>query len=120
MTFLTNDFEYSLRIASTDLSYFANTSLFEGNVLRFRALAAFKLFDHALQEEGDLVQNFHLLIQAIESLQNAMNIYEGKDVVNEFEQNVYGLALTEYSLGYIYHRFCESLSDSKAAEITEF
>lgn len=55
MTFLTNDYEYSLRMSSTDFSYVANSSIFEGNALRFRALASSKLFEYALNEEGDLV-----------------------------------------------------------------
>ena len=44
-TYLTNDFEYSLRISTTDFSYVANTALFEGNILRFRALSNLKIFD---------------------------------------------------------------------------
>lgn len=44
-TFLCNDYEYSLKISEQDFSYVANTSLFEGNILRFRALASIKLFE---------------------------------------------------------------------------
>lgn len=60
-TFLCNDYEYSLRISQQDFSYIANTSLFEGNILRFRALASIKLFEFAESEKGDLIENFHLL-----------------------------------------------------------
>ena len=49
-TYLTNDFEYSLRIATTDFSCMTNTPLFEGNILRFRALSSLKLFEHSLEE----------------------------------------------------------------------
>ena len=42
--FLSRDFEYCLRICSTNFSYVANSSLFEGNILRFRALASEQLF----------------------------------------------------------------------------
>ena len=44
-TYLTHDYEYSLRISETDFSFIANTCLFEGNILRFRALASLKLFE---------------------------------------------------------------------------
>ena len=38
--FLSGDFESSLDICNTNFSNYANSSLFEGNLLRFRALAA--------------------------------------------------------------------------------
>ena len=39
-TYLSHDYEYSLRISIINWSYFANSCLFEGNILRFRALAS--------------------------------------------------------------------------------
>lgn len=48
-TYLTNDHEYSLRISTTDFSFIASTALFEGNILRFRALASLKLFEDGLK-----------------------------------------------------------------------
>ena len=51
-TYLLNDFEYSLRISTTDFSCMTNTPLFEGNILRFRALASLKLFENSLAEEN--------------------------------------------------------------------
>ena len=38
--FLSNDFEYSLKILEKDLSFVDNTTLFEANVLRYRSMAA--------------------------------------------------------------------------------
>lgn len=38
-TYLANDYEYCLRISMTDFSSNASSRLFEGNILRFRALA---------------------------------------------------------------------------------
>ena len=43
--YLMNEFEGSLRLSNTDLSSINNTPLFEGNMLRFRALASLKLFE---------------------------------------------------------------------------
>lgn len=37
--FLTQDFEYCAQITLKNFSFIENTSLFEGNMLRFRALA---------------------------------------------------------------------------------
>ena len=71
-TFLCNDYEYCLKISQQDFSYVANTPLFEANILRFRALASMRLFEFAQSEEGDLIENFNLLKQAIESLRNAL------------------------------------------------
>ena len=39
-TYLLNDFEHSLKISTTEFSNVANTTLFEANILRFRALAS--------------------------------------------------------------------------------
>ena len=49
-TYLTHDYEYSLRISGTDFSFIANTCLFEGNILRFRALASLKLFEEGFKD----------------------------------------------------------------------
>ena len=74
-TYLSNDYEYSLRISTTDFSYIANSSLFEGNILRFRALASLKLFELSdLQETEDkdrMRENFNFLTTAIASLENS-------------------------------------------------
>ena len=50
-TYLSHDFEYSLRISTTDFSFFVNSSIFESNVLRFRALASIEMFQNSLQED---------------------------------------------------------------------
>ena len=44
-TYFSNDYEFSLQISKTDFSHIAHSSLFEGNILRFRALASLKLFE---------------------------------------------------------------------------
>ena len=52
-TYLTNDFEYSLRISTTDFSYFTISPIFEGNILRFQALANMKLFEQGMLEREE-------------------------------------------------------------------
>ena len=54
-------------------------------------------------------ENFEYLTNAIASFENAHAIYEAKDEINQFNQNNYGLALSSYSLGYIYEAFAEEL-----------
>ena len=71
VSFLANDYQYSLKISSTDFSQQTNDALFEGNLLRYRALASLKLFEHAKAINGDHRQNFNLLTQAIDCLVNA-------------------------------------------------
>ena len=82
--FLTNDFEHSLLISTQNFASIANTCLFEGNILRFRALASLKLFENELADpsEEDQKENFTHLTKAIESLENAVEIFEAeKDLV---------------------------------------
>lgn len=119
-SFLAKEYEQSLHIASTDVSYVANTCLFESNILRYRALASFSLFRHALDEKGDFVENFKLLVQAIASLHNAVRIYEAIEFENVIEVSHYGLALSNYTLGYIHSQFAKELCDTRISHITEF
>ena len=106
--YLTNDFEYSLRISTQNFSSIANTCLFEGNILRFRALASLKLFEHGLEEQECYKrENFTYLTTAIDSLDNAMEIFKAEKELQEFDPNYYGVALSLYTLGYTYRTFAE-------------
>lgn len=68
-TYLTHEFEYSLQISVTDVSYLANSCLFESNILRFRALASLKLYEHVTYTNyTEQKQKFEYLTKAIESL----------------------------------------------------
>ena len=68
-TYLLNDFEHSLRISTTDFSFVENSALFEANILRFRALASLKLFQHCdLDNEENIREGYDYLIKAIESM----------------------------------------------------
>ena len=116
-TYLINDFEYSLRIATADVSFIANTPLFEGNILRLRALASIEIFRYEMgngkrEDAQNMQENFNYLMTAIASLENALIIYEAKEVMQEFEKNHYGMALTLYTLGYIYKTFAKELSQN--------
>ena len=102
--FLTNDLEYSLSISTSDFSYLANSSLFEGNILRFQSLASIKLFERAIEHENSY-ENFGFLAQAIDSAQNALTIYNPDDSMSSAQKNFHGTALTNYLLGYIYLTF---------------
>ena len=82
VSFLTNDYEYCLRIADTDFSFVDISALFEGNILRYRSLASLKLFEHAKKEPHDYAENFKLLVYAIDSLRNAQDIYNAKNDEN--------------------------------------
>ena len=108
--YLTNDFEYSLRISTQNFSSIANSCLFEGNILRFRALASLKLFEHGLEErEEDKQENFTYLTKAIDSLDNALEIFKAEKELREFDPNYYGVALSVYTLGYTYRAFAPYL-----------
>ena len=65
VTFLSHDYEECLLIAKNNFSYIANSALFEGNLLRFFAIASCKAFQHAIlddKSEENYVENFGLLI----------------------------------------------------------
>ena len=74
--FLSRDYEYCLRICSTNFSYVADTALFEGNILRFRALASEQLFSLmcANLEEKEVL-DYSALFDAIDSAKNSLQIY---------------------------------------------
>ena len=80
--FLSSDYEYCLRICQYNFSYVANTSIFEGNILRFKSLAAEQIFKHSLEREdsqdgdNDSNSNIRMLFYAIEAAQNAREIYD--------------------------------------------
>lgn len=67
-TLLCNDFDQSYKIASATHSAAVNNRLFESNVTRFHSLSCIKLFQHALDEGGALIDNFQILIEAIEAV----------------------------------------------------
>ena len=120
-SFLICDYEYCLRITQTDFSFVANSALFEGNLLRFRSIASLKLFEFAVDEDETFVENFDLIIQAIESAQNALDIYKAEDEeMMELEPNHYGIALAQYNLGYIYDHFGEHMADSRVKHLTRY
>ena len=110
-TYLMNDFEYSLRLSTNDFTSICTTSLFEGNIMRFRALASLKLFELGLEEDIEFMQsNFEYLTTAIASLQNALQIYKAENEARAYNPNYYGVALSAYSIGYTYEKYARDLS----------
>ena len=110
-TYLMNDFEYSLRLSTNDFSSICTTSLFEGNILRFRALASLKLYELGLEDDLEFMQsNFEYLTTAIASLENALQIYKAEKEARAYDQNHYGVALSAYSIGYTYETYSTDLS----------
>ena len=56
-----------------DFRPLAGSKLFLGNLYRFNALTAFKMFKHVYHlDESAFKDNFHLLIEALESAQLAL------------------------------------------------
>ena len=115
INYLTNDFEYCLRITQADLSFVANSAAFESNILRFRALASIKLFQFAVDEDDlAFVKNFGLLTQALSALQNALSIYKAEqEGMTNLRRNDYGVALSNFTIGHIYQRYADYLCDKR-------
>ena len=121
IAFLICDYEYCLRITQEDFSYIANSALFEGNLLRFRSITSLKLFESVVDEQEAFIENFDLIIQAIESAHNALSIYNTEDEeMQEMEPNQYGMALSNYTLGYIYYNFADQLCDYRIKHKIDF
>ena len=113
--FLSSDFEYCLRISMKNFSFIENSSLFEGNILRFRSLAAEQLYEHKSSvriSDQEIQVNLTNLFTALESAENALTIYTSRDKDETgLHNNIYGQALQEFQLGYLYKKYSKDLFD---------
>ena len=119
--FISGDYEYCLSICKHNFSFFTNTSLFEGNILRFKSLAAERLFQYNNaypnpQERSSFVdrsqqfKQMENLFLSIESAKNALEIYRDRISQGDPCPNHYGMALQQYQLGYLYDKYADILS----------
>ena len=96
--FLCQDYSYTRRICSTNFSYVANTSLFEGNILRINALASEQLYlaraSCKYLDDDERMQNIASLFAAIQSATNALDIYNCS--LKATSRNIYGYALQNF------------------------
>ena len=86
--FLKQDYEYCLKICSKDYSFEANMNVFEGNIVRLKALA----LEHSIQSQrfsnnrrktygkvsAPTNEEKETLLQAIEAVKNSLEIFEGE------------------------------------------
>ena len=117
-TFLSNDYEHCLKICETDFAYIANSHLFEGNILRFKALAHHEIYKISTARQhpsvyerdvtGDPVKLARMLTEAEEALLNAKEVFK-----LGIHQSSKGIALVEYHLGCLYKDHAEVFFDSK-------
>ena len=81
-TILFNDFGFSYRLATATQNKVTTGRLFKSNCMRFGSLSRIKLFQHALEEGGEVIENFKLLAEAISSIKESLKIYEVSDQQN--------------------------------------
>lgn len=137
--FLSGDYEYCLWICSHNFSYVANTSLFEGNILRFKSLAAEQLFLHmnlkelseaegssdflqvksAVKSTGSNYRELSNLFLAVESAHHALDVYRKGSLPGKQSPNYYGMALQHFQLGYLYEKYSEALSSDQARQLED-
>ena len=98
------DYEYCLTVCSTDFASRSHSTLFMGNILRFKSLASEHLYlllneEHEEEEkqEIDLNQRYKSLKVAIDSAKKALELYKGKE-----KRNLHGMALQLFQLGHLY------------------
>ena len=95
-SFLFNDYEICLELCETNFSPIANSNLFEGNLLRFKALTLEHLYLKHTDESKPFntirstYTNSNMLTRAKEALENALEIFQVG------MQNIKGKALTIY------------------------
>ena len=74
--FLQRDYDYCLHICETNFSQLNDITIFQGNMLRFKALAAEQLFHHKTIDLGDKsFENSKLLMTAVESAKKALSLF---------------------------------------------
>ena len=79
------------------------------------------LFESIVDQDEAYIENFEVIIQAIENANTALSIYEARDDGMEMmEPNNYGIALCHYTLGYIYHKFAPQLCDERVEALGKF
>ena len=83
-----------------NFSFIENSSLFEGNILRFRSLAAEQLYEHKSSiriSDQEIQINLTNLFIAFESAENALTIYTKREAEETgLSNNIYGQALQEF------------------------
>ena len=93
------------------------------------ALASAKLFEHAMREHAEnYMDHVEFLHQAFICAQKALEIYDGKYLPQQGKQellftksftenqNPYGMALANFTLGYLYEHFYSTIIDEKFVE----
>lgn len=108
--FLANDLEMALNVCCTNLSYVTNSALFEGNILRFKALTLEGKYEQEIREieersdeeeeqepkkEEDVVPH---IVEALEAVLNACSVFDNsKKLWNDnCKPNRYGMALADF------------------------
>ena len=118
-TFLMHDYEQCLSIVKQNLSRESNNRMLEGNLYRFFSLAAIKLFEDSINTDQEaFILNIDLLVQSIDTAQNALEIFNVQDQQADsksicYEPNHYGVALCKFTIGYIYENFADYLCDPR-------
>ena len=129
ITFIAGNFKHCLEICSTDFSSVSNSALFEGNLLRLKALALVELHSKHRKTSSQAVSvevsdssgssdRETSIREAITSVENALEIYScavttmsswqlGSSVQKGSgvrKVNVWGQALSNFHLGYLFKK----------------
>lgn len=108
--YLANDLEMALNVCCTNLSYVANSAIFEGNILRLKALTLEGKYEQEIREieersdddeeqepkkEEDIVPH---IVEALEATLNACSVFsDSRKLWNDKSKpNRYGMALADF------------------------
>jgi len=108
--YLANDLEMALNVCTSDLSYVTNSPIFEGNILRFKALTLERKYEQEIREieersddeEEQAIKNKEdsvpLIVNALEAIRNAFSIFADthKSRATKNKVNQYGMALADF------------------------
>ena len=75
-TLLCDDFGFAYKIASATESKYVAGRLFKSNITRLRSLCSIKMFQHGLDDGGDIMDNWKLLKEAIKAVTESNESFE--------------------------------------------
>lgn len=133
-SFLGKDYDYCMQICKTNFTRVTGSSLFDGNLQRFKALSLMSIVNletaqntpmnkYYLNEKIEKVSDHKLMIsKALRAIKQSADIFSKCQTVEKSGEkhlkNYHGLALAEFMSGYLYANYMDILSEP-AKEDTE-
>ena len=111
-----DDYAFAYQISSTNFDTIANSNLYRGNILRFKALSAEQIFvsyfDVNRQDKTFPIITY--LIEACNTAKEQLEVYRAEiDGERVGYPNEYGIGLASFHLGYLYDKYSSHLGSTE-------